>query len=434
MKKLLTAFLFLFIISNVKAQDSTSKFSLKQAIDFALTNQVDVKNSLLEEEVSHQKINELKGYGTPQISGSADLNNYLKIPTIFFGDQAITIGSKFTSSVGLSASQILFDGSYLVGLQASKAYQELSRKKTNLTKTETVVNVSKAYYGALISNAYLEQVEANVDRIKKTLDDTRALNTSGFVEKIDADRIELSYNNLLVERDKIKRLKILNFALLEFQMGLPPTSKIELTDKLEDYPLAITALPDSVDYNKRPEFALIEMQHHLQELDLRRYKSNYLPSLKAIGSISANASRDHFTIFDTNKQWYQTSLIGLSLNVPIWDGLQKNSKVQQSKIALLEVDNSTSQLKQSIQLGYISAKSNFDNYIASLETTRKNVELAKEISRQTKIKYDNGIGSSLEVIDSESSLKESNANYFNILFETILAKIDLDKSTGNITY
>ena len=217
-------------------------------------------------------------------------------------------------------------------------------------------------------------------------------------------------------------------------MGLPPTSKIELTDKLEDYPLAITALPDSVDYNKRPEFALIEMQHHLQELDLRRYKSNYLPSLKAIGSISANASRDHFTIFDTNKQWYQTSLIGLSLNVPIWDGLQKNSKVQQSKIALLEVDNSTSQLKQSIQLGYISAKSNFDNYIASLETTRKNVELAKEISRQTKIKYDNGIGSSLEVIDSESSLKESNANYFNILFETILAKIDLDKSTGNITY
>ena len=94
MKKLLTAFLFLFIISNVKAQDSTSKFSLKQAIDFALTNQVDVKNSLLEEEVSHQKINELKGYGTPQIYGTADLNNYLKIPTIFFGDQAITIGSK----------------------------------------------------------------------------------------------------------------------------------------------------------------------------------------------------------------------------------------------------------------------------------------------------------------------------------------------------
>ncbi len=434
MKNTFTAIFFLLFITSIKAQDGATQFSLKQAVDYALVNQTAVKNSILDEEISHQKVNELKGLGTPQITGSADLNNYLKIPTVFFGDQAITIGTKFTSNVGISASQLLFDGSYLVGLQASRAYQELSRKQTNLTKTETVINVTKAYYGALVTNDYLDQIQANIDRIKKTMDDTKALNTSGFVEKIDVDRIELSYNNLLVERDKINSLKIFNYALLSFQMGLPPTSKIELTDKLEDYPLAITTLPDSVDFNKRPEFALIKMQQHLQELDLKRYKSTYLPSLNAFGSFSANASRDKFNIFDTDKRWYQTSLIGLSLSVPIWDGLQKNSKIQQSKIALHKVENSTDQLKQSMQLGYIGAKSNYEYYIASLQTTKKNVELAKEISRQTKIKYDNGIGSSLEIIAAESSLKESNANYFNTLFETILSKIELDKSTGNINY
>jgi len=434
MKKTVFLLFLLAFLNQAEAQDNSSKFTLKQAIDYALTNKADVKNALLEEEIAHQKVNELKGFGTPQITGSAELNNYFKIPTVFFGDQAITIGTKYASTVGISASQLLFDGSYIVGLQASKAYQELSRKQTNLTKTETVINVSKAYYGALVSDAYLDQVQANIDRIKKIFDDTKALNQSGFTEKIDVDRIELSYNNLLVERDKIKRLKILNYALLEYQMGLPPSNAVELLNKLEDYPLAITALPDSVDYNKRPEFALIKIQQHLLEMDLKRYKYNYLPSLVAIGSLIASANRENFNIFDGDKRWYQTSVIGLSLNVPIWDGLQKNSKVQQSKIALHKIDNSKTELKDGIQLGYISARSNYLNYIASLETTRKNLDLAKEISRQTQIKFDNGIGSSLEITDAESSLKESNANYFSALYETILSKIELDKSTGNINY
>jgi len=442
MNKILTLYLLCFAIGTSQAQENT--FSLKQAIDYALANHSAVKNALLEEEIANKKINELIGAGTPQINGSAELNNFLDIPVSFvpgefFDGEAgtffpVQFGQQYSASAGVSISQLVFDGSYMVGLQASKTYRELSRKQSKQTRTETAVNVSKAYYGALVAEARMEIIDANLERVVKLLSDTRAYYENGFVEKIDVDRIELTYNNLMVEKEKIQRYKSISYTLLKFQMSYPAAQEIKLSDKLEEIALKDTSMPDSVNLGNRPEFEVMLVNKRLQELDVKRYKSMYLPGLVAFGSFSYNNARNQFDIFESGLRWFPTSLIGLKLSIPIWDGLQKSSKISQSKLTLQKVENAMDLMKNSYALELASAKINFQNYTSSLVIVKKNKELANEIARVAKIKYDNGVGSSLEVVDAESSLREADANFFNTLYDTIIARIDLDKASGQINY
>jgi outer membrane protein TolC len=444
MKKILVLLIAVASITTSHAQDANSSFSLKQAIEFAMNNQMNVKNAQIDEAIAKKKVDEITGIGTPQINASADLNKFIDIPTSFvpaqfFGGKAgeffpVQFGQPYTASAGVTATQLLFDGSYLVGLQATKTYTELSRRSTIQTKTETAVNVSKAYYGALVADARLLIIEANIDRVTKLFNDTKALNDNGLVEKIDVDRLELTLNNLKVEKEKVERFKLLSYALLKFQMGYDNSKALTLTDKLDESILVVTSIPDSVDYNKRPEYGVVNIQRQLQALDLKRTKAGYYPSLVAFGTASANASRSEFNIFNTSYKWYPTVIAGLKLNVPIWDGLQRHSQIAQSKLTLDKVDNAINLMKKGFALDYENAKTSYENNLSSLKIVKKNQNLAKEISRVSKIKYDSGVGSSLELIDAESSVKEADANYFNTLYETIISKIDLDKSLGTITF
>jgi outer membrane protein len=463
MKSLKIMFLLLCTASIAAAQ--SQQLSLKQAIDFALANQTNVKNALIEEDISKQKVNELTGLGTPQISGEASLNKYIEIPVAFFPDFiskstygvlynenlvsetrfnevnnaplqffSVPFGQEFTASAGLTVSQLIFDGSYLVGLQASKTYRELSRKQTQQTKIETAVAVSKAYYNVLVSTERLALVEKNVERLKKLHDDTKATYDAGFIEKLDNDRVELTYNNILVQEKNVKRLVELSYILLKFQMGMDQKTQITLTDKLDEGLWNGMNIPESADPSKRIEYSVLKTSERLQELDLKRYKATYLPSLAGFGSLSTNASRDEFTIFNSGYRWYPTALIGLKLTVPIWDGMQKNSRVQQSKLSVQRAENTLANFEQAATLEYASSKTALENNLATLEMSKRNRDIAADIVKASRLKFDNGVGSSLEVVDAESSLKEAETNYFSSLYETIVSKIDVDKALGNITY
>lgn len=448
MKKTLLFFLLLKLPFLLSAQDkntgSGSRFSLQEAISYALEHQPTVLNATLEEKVAKQQVNEIVGLGTPQINGTAEINDFIEIPTSFvpgefFGGEPgsyfpVQFGQQYTASVGLSVSQLIFDGSYLVGLKASRTFQELSRKQNKQTRIDAAINVSKAYYGALVFDQREAIIGANMQRVEKVMNDTRELYRNGFAEKLDVDRIELTYNNLLVERDKVERFKTIAYALLKFQMGLDPKAEIILTDKLETIKLEETTLAETTDVTKRPEYAVVQVQRQMQELDMKRYRSQHYPSLVGYGNLSTNASRNEFSIFDTDERWFPTAIIGIRLNVPIWDGLQRSSRVNMAKLKLQQVDNNLINLRNSLEVDYTNALTNYKNYKASLETTKRNRDLANEIARMSKVKYDNGVGSSLELIDAESSLREADANYFNTLYEAIIAKIELDKASGTLTY
>lgn len=440
MKLKLTITLLLF--SAVLNAQEVTKLTLAQAIEFALQNNTNVKTSKADEEIAQQKVNELIGFGTPQINGEATLNDFVKIPVTVlpadfeesFGSRTVQFGTQYTATAGISATQLLFDGSYIAGLQASNTFQDLSIKKTSQTKIETAVAVGKAYYGVLVSIERLTLVNKNVERLNKLRDDIKVTYETGLAEKLDFDRVDLTYNNMKVQQINTERMVQNSFMLLKFQMGMALQTRIELTDKLDLSKLENIALPDSADVTKRIEYSILQTSRRLQELDLKRYKSAYYPSLFAFGNLSANAYRDEFNILSTEQPWYPTAVIGLTLKVPIWDGLQRSSRIKQSKMELQKVDYAKENLEHAIDLEYFNAKTNLENNLALLETIKKNRDIANEIVRASKIKYDNGIGSSLDVVDAESSLKEADTNYFAALYAAIISKIDLEKALGNLTY
>src|SRR3954468_12891309 len=309
-------------------ETAPAAFSLQQAIDYALQNQNDLKNAILEEQIAKQKVNEITGMGLPQINSSFDVQDFLEIPTslipaeIFGGPPGtfapVKFGTKYQATAGLSASQLLFSGDYFLGLKASKVFVELSSKSTQRTRIETTVAITKAYYTVLINQERMNLLNANVLRLKKTLDDTKAFLENGLVEKIDFDRLTVAYNNLLVEQEKVNRWLNVGIYLLKYQIGMPVNANLTLTDKLADLKFDAVAptLSEKFDYSSRAEYGLFETQFKLAKLDVKRNKYAYLPSAAAYGSLNGSAYRQTFSIFSTGYGWFPTAVIGAKVTMP----------------------------------------------------------------------------------------------------------------------
>ncbi len=444
-KVLIIAIAFSAINSFAQSKDSSSfSFSLQQAIKYAVENQKDIKNAIIDEQIAQKKVNEIMGMGLPQINASFDLRNFVEIPTSlipadFFGGApgtfaAVKFGTKYNATAGVDASQLLFSGDYFLGVKATKTFLEISKKATLRTKIETAATVSKAYYTVLVNEERMKLMDATVARIKKTMDDTKALLDNGFVEKLDYDRLIVAYNNLMTEREKVERLLQLATYLLKYQMGMDIYANLTLTDKLTDVKLEINSdvISPKFDYEKRVEYNLFDSQYKLAKLDLKRQRLSYLPTAFAYGSLSGTAQRNEFDIFDTDKQWYPTGLVGAKVTMPIFTGFQRHSKNQQAKLSLMKAENDMDFIKKSIDLELASATSILKNAASSLETQKKNIEVASDVVRVTKLKFEQGVGSNLEMITAETSLKEAQTNYFNALFDALVAKIDFDKANGNL--
>ncbi len=442
--KYLTLIICLSFGLSVKAQqaDTVAGFSLKQAIDYAQNHQVSILNARIDEDIARNTVKQTIGIGLPQVSGNANFQDFIKLPTSllpgeFFGQPGTQIpvqfGVKYQSAVGLELNQLLFDGSYLVGLQASKTYKELSNKNLTRTRIETAVAVTKAYYSVLVSNEQLSLLDANLDRLRKSLSDTEAMFKNGFVEKIDVDRLTVLKNNLETERENVLRLLALNVNLLKFQMGMTVNSTLTLTDSitsLQSDPALVAR--DSTAYRNRIEYSLLETQKKLNEFDLKRYKSQFLPSLSAFGSTSQSFQSNNFSdLFSTN---FPSTIIGLRLSVPIISGGIKLSQVRNAKLAILKTQNDLVNLQNGINLEVDQAQTTYLNSTRSLDNQKRNMELAQEVLRVSKIKYEQGVGSSIEVTTAETSLKEAQNYYINALYDQMINRVNVDKALGKINY
>lgn len=434
----------LFYVIPAKAQltDSITKFSLQEAIDYAQSHQSSILNASIDEEIAKNTVKRTIGIGLPQLNGNVNFQDFLKIPTNLlpgeiFGKPGTQIpvqfGVQYQSSYGLELSQLLFDGSYLVGLQASKTFKELSNKNLKRSRIETAVGVTKAYYSVLVSNEQLSLLDANIDRLKKSFKDTQALFANGFVEKIDVDRLTVLNNNLETERENVIRLLELNMNLLKFQMGMTIQSKLVLKDSIGSLQVAeFLAVKDTAAYQNRIEYSLLETQKKLNELDLKRYKSLFLPSLAAFGTTSRSFQSNEFlNLIDRS---FPATIIGFRLSVPLLSGGVKAYQVRNAKLEVLKTENNLVNLKNGINLEVEQAQTIYRNGLKSLENQKRNMELAKEVLRVTKIKYEQGVGSSIEVTTAETSLKESQNNYINALYDLLINKVNMDRALGKIVY
>lgn len=430
------------------AQSGSKAFSLQQAIDYALQSSATVQNAQLDVQSAKARVGEIRAIGLPQVTAQGQYVNNLIIPTSFLPaaffskDPAsvpadappvpVQFGVQHTGAASINASQLIFDGSYFVGLKAAATYNQLAQKSLTQSKVSTVESVTKAYYGVLVAQERLKLLEYNVKRLDTLFQQTQLQYKNGFIEKIDVDRIEVQFNNLKVDQQRTTRLVELNRALLKFQMGYSPNEPIELTDQLlpENVENLRVESQGKLDYGQRIEYSLLQTQKELNLLDLKNNRVGYYPRLVAIGSFGYNRGSNEFDFF--NRAWFSNASIGLNLTIPIFDGLSKHYKIQQTKLAYQKTINSTRQLENSIDLQVQQARTNLVNGLDALKTQRRNLELAERVAQVSKIKYQQGVGSNIEVINAEASFKEAQTNYYTALYDAIIAKIDVDKATGKL--
>jgi outer membrane protein TolC len=468
----------------VWAQQAPQAFSLQQSIDYALAHQPNLKNAQLQNEIAQARIGQIRSAGLPQINAGVDVGNNVILqktlldPNTFGGGgtQQITItpdnlntlnngqnvvlnpqtventdplppitiafGFQYAGSAAITASQLLFDGSYLIGLKAAKVYTDLSQKQVQQTEIEIIDQVTKAYYSVLVSRERLTLLDRNLGRLENQLRETSEFFKQGFAEKIDVDRLQVAYNNLKVEKEKATRLVALGVDLLKFQMGMELSQPLELTDKLENALVEAEIIANSsFDYSRRIEYSILETQRDLAKLDIKNKQAGYYPQLLLNGrygySGSSNSFRD-LARFETQvaekfyPNWFKFAFVGVSLQVPIFDGLRKKYEVQQAKLTLKTLDNSFLNLQQSIDLQLNQSNTNLQNALEVIKSQKESLDLATEVARVTNIKFKEGVGSNLEVITAETDLRQAQTNYYAAIYDALIAKVDLQKATGTL--
>jgi len=445
------AFLLFLVFSlsaqRTHAQTPARSFSLQDCIDFATENNPNLKNAREAITSSEARVGEILATGLPQINASANLTDNYIIPTSFlpaaiFDPNAgpddfvgVKFGTKYTGNASLNLEQMIFNGSYFVGLKASKTYTELSRQDLIKTETDVVAAIKKAYYSVLVSKERADLVDKNFQRLDSLLKQTKAQYENGFVEKIDVNRIQVQYNNIINASKSSTIALEISYNLLKFQMGLPVTESITLSDNLESIKFHVLDEDFKKDfqYTNRIEYSQLQVNRALVELDIKNTRSQYLPTIDLFGNYGASYGTSAFNSFiQFGPNWRSLGSVGLRANLPIFDGLRKSKLVQQKKSQLIQIDNSLDLAKNQIDLEQEQASMTFESHIETLKTQRENMQLSKEVYDVTVIKYQQGVGSNLEVIDADASYKEAQTNYFAALYDTLIASVELEKSYGKL--
>lgn len=443
----LILFVLIFITGNTLGQDSVEhKFSLDECLEYALQHNESIIIANLEMDASRAKTGEFMSAGFPQVDVNASLNkNFILRRTFLPANQfdptapedeviELVFGTPYDGDVGISVNQMVFNGSYFVGLKASKVYQELSTKEHIKSKIDVIESVTKAYYTVMVNQLTYETVLANYQRLDSLMQDTKVMYENGFAEQLEYNRIRVEFNNIKTSRTNALRNIAISTMLLKFQMGMPMEEQLSISDKLSDLAFNVREELDmNYSFQRRIEYSILETNRLLTEMDMKNNRSQYLPKLDLFFSWGMNAGVREFSRLGelSNRMvWPDYQLAGLTLNIPIFDGLYKAKLVQQNKIKLNQLDFQRQRMENSIKMEVNQYRQTLQNNLDQLNAQEENMELAESVYRQARIKYEEGVGSNLEIIDADNSFKQSQSNYFTALYDALISHVDYQKALG----
>lgn len=436
-------------------------FSAKQAVDYALKNAVQVKNALLDIELQRQTNKEVTAAALPQITGSGALNynpnvavqtfpnfiaqgtygvlvaNHVKdgngnpiVAPADFGLINAAFGAKYSLSGGIDLKQILFDGQVFVGLMARKETIHYSQLAADVTKEQIKANVYKIYYQLVVGQRQMGTINANIDNYEKLLHDTKEIYKNGFAEKLDVDKVQVQLNNLYTQRLKSQNLIEAGIEGLKFLMNMPQKDSLVLTDTLSDEEIKSNILDEAYNYEDRKEYQQLESAIKLGQYNVRRYKLSKLPTLTLSANYSKSAQRQEFDFF--KGPYFTSSFVALRLNVPIFEGGANNARIAEAKLSLLKYNNNLDQLKASIDNDVTQSRINMKSALITMDSQKKNIELAQNVYNSTKLKYEQGLGSNQEINTAQTDLITAQNNYYSSVYDAIIAKINYLQAAGKL--
>ena len=443
--------MFLFAQSEI---DTSRPMTLQECIRYAYQHSATVENAALEQQIAKRDVAITKTQGFPQISANAGYINNFKLQTTLIepgsfpgagndpnggppSDEPIELqfGIAHQGQASVGVQQLIFDGSYFIGLKAAKVYTDLIQKSFNQSKIITAEQVTKAYYTALINQDRQALLISNYNRLDTLLRETQLMFENGFAEEIDIDRIRVQFNNAKTSKDQNDRLTEVSYLLLKFQMGMPIEQDITLADKISDieFDFAI-AEENDFSYANRTEYQQILINQELAKLDMRNNRIQYLPKLNASAAYGYNSGASDFsTLVDFGDRWFDYGNWGVSLDIPIFDGLRKHNLIQKNKLQIQQLENQAGSLENQIDLEIVQARVNLQNSVQTLKIQEENLELAQKVFKVTKIKYQEGVGANLEVTEAQNALQQAETNYYSALYNALIAQVDLKRALGTLT-
>jgi len=432
--------LLMFGAGAVGAQEADQRaFTLKQARDFAIQHNYDAQKSQLDVSIAEKIRRETIGVGLPQVSSNVSYQNNLELPTVlipdFFGGNPddfieVQFGTQHNASAALTVSQLVFNGSYLVGLATSRIYQQLADQGYERTQLQVKDTVTSTYYTILISQESEKIINSNLENLEKTLYEIRESYKEGFVEETDADNVQINVTSLKNTLQNLQKQTKTAYDLLKFQMGLDLSEEIELTESLDDV-LTQAGIEDamaaSFALNQSIDYQLIQTQEKMAEMNLKNEKTKYWPSLAAFYSLSFNAQRNRFNFMDFSNKWYRSQILGVTLDLPLWKSGSQKAKVQQAALALDQARNTTRQVAQGLLLQDTQAQNALNAAYENYLNVKANMDLAQKVYDVTLIKYQEGLSTSLELTQANDRYLLSQSSYIQALLELLNTKNALDR-------
>lgn len=434
--------LWIFFFQELRAQDT---LSLSQCIDYALQHHPSVKAAVIDQKIARQQTREVASQGLPQVNLNGSFDDNIKIPVsaipaIFFNKNAapgeivpVRFGAQYGTAGYAQLDQLIFKGSYFVGLKASKVSRIYYSQATEQAIQNLIYTVGKSYLQTLIALRQLEIRRSNLDNSKQILKITQLQYENDIVTKRDRDRLQVDYYNRLTEFKTAERQIRQSINQLKYDIAMPPKDSlliISFLDKkeapLEDSTLAEVHLEDRIDYR------ILQTQRELRQLDVRQYRSAYLPVLTGYGRYQYQAYRQKFNFFDFTQKWYNSEAVGLRLTIPVFSGFQRNAQLMQAKYNFQKACLDVARMEESIHLQVDNSRLEFETALANVRLGRENVKLATEVYDNEKMLYEQGVGAYTDYLNAENSLFVSQENLNNSLLNLYLAKIELAKARGKI--
>lgn len=429
--------LLLASVFELKAQEVRS-FSLDNAIQYGIKNNDNFKNVLLDEEIQTEFTKENIAVGMPQISGKVDYNWAFQqpitiIPAGTFGPTELEaiFSQPHTASATIQATQLIFDTRYFLGLKATKGVKEIASLNTQLNKTGLEKDIALAYYGVIVTKSSKEKLVDNASVLEKLVADNKELYKEGLIDELTVNRLELNLVNLQTSINQTSIAYENALANFKFIIGLPNDEQIELTDDLQTLVAATNSdLAAKGNPDDRVELRMMTIQDELNGYNVKQTLSSYYPNMYAFANYGTTAMRQDFDFFNQGK-WFQNGMLGFTLNIPIFDGLQAHYKAQQIKLDKEKNLNNILSFKKSYELQVAVDKNNLLEAQKQVETQTKNKALAEKIFYKTNLMFSEGLGSSFELSQAQTDLTTSQINYSQSVYNLIVARYNLKNTLKN---
>lgn len=417
-------------------------FTLKQCIEYANKNNGNIINANYDIYIAEKKVNEQIGSILPQIEAIGSYIDNLKLnitvlPGELLGQPGtsvpIQMGTKYNISGGVQLLQKIYDPTFSVALKAVKLSKEQTEQSLKLTTENIQYSISSLYYQTRVIEKQKNSLQAALNSSKASLKSTELKLKNGMARQIDVDKIRVSYNNTQsqLKQSELSYKQSLNN--LKYYMGMPIDSSIVLLDTSFNVDIMVVdEITDNFSFENRTDYQLQKLNLGAYELDKKQNTAGYLPSLSMNAYGGYNAMRNEFDFFKGG-EWYSSSYIGLSLKIPIFDGLQRQARISQSKLNIKKSKVNIHQFQESIKVELSNSEIEYRNAIDNIQNEKANLDLAESVFKNTQLQYQQGTSSALDLVQSETSYRESLNYYYRKLLSFYMAHINLEKSKGTLT-